>query len=335
MKIVFHSYNTCCQNDAGGVQNRLRKIASLLKDRGFQVELFNPFETKLQKGDILHIFMLSLDNASLIQYAKRMGVKIVMSTIIPLIGERKLKMYKAMSFLPSQTTYKLNRKSLLLCDALITESQQEGDFIIRNYGVDRTRICQIPNGVDIGSHSGDEIYERIGGKKQYVLQVGRFDANKNQLNVIRALKGTGVNVVFIGGAEKSSSCYYDECVKEAEGFDNFHFLGWIDSKSEVLDSAYSHADTVILASHFETFGLTAIEGASKGAKVIFSNKLPIHDYPEFRDCLCFNPSNVTEIKEAIIKSLTLPHPENLQERVINGFSWKSVIDKHIELYKSL
>ena len=94
MKVVFQSSSTCCQNETGGVQIRLRKIASLLVKCGVEVEFFNAFTTKFHRGDILHVFMLSLDNYPLVQYAKAMGVKIVISTIIPLIGEAKLFTYK-------------------------------------------------------------------------------------------------------------------------------------------------------------------------------------------------------------------------------------------------
>ena len=81
MKVIFASYNSCCQNASGGVQNRLRKIASLLQEMGIKTELFNPFETKLEKGDILHVFMLSIDTHFLIQYAKRKGIKVVTKKI--------------------------------------------------------------------------------------------------------------------------------------------------------------------------------------------------------------------------------------------------------------
>lgn len=335
MKIVIQGYAVCCQNDSGGVQNRLRKIASLLSERGICVELFNPFETKLSRGDILHVFMLNFENSPLIQYAKAMGVKVVISTIVPLIDENKLRIYKLFEKFPLMSTYKLNKRSLNLADCLITESQMESDFIKKYYSIDALKMHVIPNGIDVDNYDGDEIFQEIGTHEKYVLQVGRFDSNKNQLNVIKALKGKPYHLVFVGGAEKRSNKYYERCLGEAEGYKNIHFLGWLDNHSKLFQSAYSHADTVILASYYETFGLTALEGGAKGAKLAFSNTLPICRYSEFQNCPSFNPSNIKDIESVITACVEEINDGKLKERVINGFNWNTIIDKHIALYNSI
>lgn len=335
MKVVFASYNACCQNASGGVQNRLRKIASLVADRGLDVELFDPFETKLEKGDILHVFMLSLDTFSLIQYAKSKGVKVVISTIVPLIGSKKLKVYKWLHVLPIVTTYKINRMSLNYADALITESQRESDFIGKYFGINTGKMNVIPNGVDVEKYTGAEIYENIGGAEKYILQVGRFDENKNQINVIRALKNTNIPLVFIGGPGKGNEAYYEKCLKEAQGYSNIHFLGWVDSSSPIIKSAFAHADTVIVPSFYETFGLTAIEGGCMGAKIAFSNTLPITDYPVFSSCLKFAPDNVSQIRETIKQVYEQDKDGLFTENVISTFNWKSVIDEHIRIYNTI
>ena len=335
MKVVFQSYSTCCQNETGGVQIRLRKIASLLVKCGVEVEFFNAFTTKFHRGDILHVFMLSLDNYPLVQYAKAMGVKIVISTIIPLIGEAKLFTYKLMSFLPLMTTYKLNKQTLEAANVLITESEMENAFIHKYYSIDAKKMCVIPNGIEFNDYKGDDIYRKIGTKDKYVLLVGRFDSNKNQLNVIKALKGKNFHVVFIGGAEKCSHDYYDRCVEEAEGFSNIHFLGWLDNQSNLLQSAYAHADTVLLASHFETFGLTAIEGGAKGAKLAFSRTLPIRNFEEFQNCPSFNPSSVRDIEKVVMSCVVANNDDLLGERIIKKFNWDNIIKSHLELYQSI
>lgn len=335
MKIVIQGYTTCCQNDSGGVQNRLRKIATLLSERGINVELFNPFETKLRKGDILHVFMLNFENSSLIQYAKAMGLKIVISTIVPMIDENKLRIYKLFEKIPLMTTYKLNKRSLNLADCLITESQMESDFIEKHFSIDASKMQVIPNGIDLDTYDGDDIYKEIGPCEKYVLMVGRFDSNKNQLNVIKALKGKEFDVVLIGGAEKSSDTYFKQCIDEATGSENIHFLGWVDSKSNLLRSAYAHADTVVLASFYETFGLTAIEGGSKGTKLVFSKTLPILKYPVFHNCLSFNPSSVTDIESNVCECVKRPKDERLREELIKVFNWVSIIDRHLEIYNML
>ncbi len=337
MKIIFQGYNTCCQNVSGGVQNRLMKIASLLQERGVEIELFNPFETKLQAGDILHIFMLSLDNYSLIEYAKFKGVKVVVSTIVPLIDRSKLRLYKAFYPLPLVTSYKFNRTSLFSADVLITESKRESDFIAKYYSVPKDKFYVIPNGVDVDvdKYEGEEIFDKLGKKCKYVLQVGRFDHNKNQLKVIKAMKGRGINVVFIGGPGNGRESYYHSCREEAKGCDNFHFIGWIENKDCLLESAYVHAEVVILPSYYETFGLVAIEGGSRGAKLALSKSLPINDYEVFRKCPKFDPSDISDIRAKIESIYRAPNDGTLAKCIINTFNWGKIIDQHIELYNSL
>ena len=82
MRVLLHAYNTCCQNLAGGVQNRIRKICALLVQRNIIAELFNPYQHKIDDFDILHIFMLKGETLSLMRLAKNRGLKIVLSSII-------------------------------------------------------------------------------------------------------------------------------------------------------------------------------------------------------------------------------------------------------------
>ena len=333
MKVIFHGYNTCCQNSTGGVQLRLRKIASLVEKRGVEVELFNPFVTKFKKGDILHIFMATPENYNLIQYEKRRGVKVVISTIVNLCDEKKLTLYKAIHKLPVFTPYKMIRSDLQVADYLITESQKENAFLKKYYGIDFNKTQIIPNGVDVDDYNGPDIWERLGRQCTYVLQVGRFDSNKNQLNVIRALKDTGVNVVFIGGP--GDEAYYANCLEEAKESPTIHFLGWCDNGSALLKSAYAHADSVILPSFSETFGLTAIEGGMKGAKILFSNTLPILDYPVFSGCRRFSPNNIAEIRKAVEESIKEDKSPAFRQNVIKTFNWDSVVDSHLDIYNRI
>lgn len=334
MKVIFASYYTCCQNASGGVQNRLRKIASLLEERGIKTELFNPFETKLEKGDILHVFMVSTENYGLIKYAKSIGVRVIISTVVPMVNQQKLNIYKVLSKLPIVTTYMLIKMSMIEADLLITESNAESLFINKYYRIPLEKMYVIPNGVDFDDYSGNEIYERIGFSKRFILQVGRFDTNKNQINVIKAAKNKEYDVVFIGGAGIGcDNYYYEECIKEAGEASNIHFLGWVENESYLIKSAYSHAEAVILPSYYETFGLTAIEGGAKGAKLIFSNTLPILSYNMFDKCHTFNPSRYTDIADAIEKTLNEPKDNNISARIRQFFNWKKIIDEHIKIYK--
>ena len=94
MRVVLQGYNTCCQNKAGGVRERIKKIYTLLNNELENVELFNTFSTELQQGDILHVFRLDSENTGLIECAKKRGANVVISTIINLEDGWKIDFYR-------------------------------------------------------------------------------------------------------------------------------------------------------------------------------------------------------------------------------------------------
>lgn len=336
MKVLFQSYNTCCQNTSGGVQNRVRKIHDLLDKRGVQVDYFNPFESHIDDYDILHVFSLNFESYALMQVAHQKGVRIVLSSIVNTINGRKIDIYrKLFGFLPINTTYKLLHKTIHLADVILVETEAELEFINKHYLVDKTKMVIVPNGIEDNLWKGTEIFERIGGEKKYILQVGRFDTNKNQINVIRALKETNIDIVFIGGEDVKDSSYYRQCILEAKGCQNIHFLGWLQPNDPLLKSAFQWADTFVLPSFSETFGLVALEAGICGAKLVLSNTLPILSYKSLHNVSTFNPNNIQQIRDTLIKTFNQDSDKKLRVLIKEEFDWDCIIDKHIQIYTDL
>lgn len=339
MNILIKSYNTCCQNKNGGVQSRLRNIANKLKDRGENVELFNEFTTNINNFDIIHFFKLEPENFALLECAKNNGLKVVISSVIGLNdnNSKKIRLFqKIRRVIPLTTTMEQSARSLELADLIIVETVAEKEFINSNYNISEKKIVIIPNGVDYVEYHGKEIFEAIGGEKKYILQVGRFDKNKNQLNIINAMKDTGIDLVFIGGKDHSEKDnYYQKCLDAAGNASNIHFLGWLDASSNLMKSAYANADTVVLPSYQETFGMVAIEGGVAGAKLALSNTLPILDYSIFDECLTFQPGNLEDIRETLIDAFKRDKSADFTERFRQAFSWESVIDDHMRYYAEI
>lgn len=336
MKILFHSYNTCCQNTSGGVQVRMRKIRDLLLSRGHIVDFFSTFETRIEDYDILHVFALNFESLLIMKVAKERGLKIVLSSVVNTINGSKIDLYRCLfSKTPIMTTYKLLDQTIKLADNIIVETEAEGAFISKHYKISQDKMRVIPNGIDVDSWEGREIFEELPGVEKYVLQCGRFDKNKNQLNVIRALKGLGIDVVFVGGEDAKGGNYFETCKREAQGDMHFHFLGWVPQNSPLLRSVYRWADTLVLPSHYETFGLVALEAGIMGAKLVLSNTLPILSYKSMSSCETFNPDNVNEIRDAVTKTFSSPQSNIIINAMKTEFSWGSVIDSHESVYNSL
>ena len=339
MKVIIHAYNTCCQNLMGGVQIRARKFKELLESRGIHTTFFSPFETVIENNDILHIFGARPENLWLMKCAKAKGAKVILSSIINAENGFKYDFYRLFvnRFIKLYTIQRMLFDVLREADMLIAETEKEKRFLVRHFGLKNDKIAVIPNGVEEPQNINNCEIQSITTKK-YALCVGRFDKNKNQLNLINAIKDTNLNLVFVGGADYSqnnSNSYYNECVKQANNCDNIFFLGWLKSNSPLLASAYKNAEVLVAPSFQETFGLTIVEGGMAGAKLAISKTLPILEYDCFKDCLTFNPKDVKDIRNVVIKAFNDEKSDELKNRLIETFSWKTVIDKHIKIYDEM
>lgn len=337
MKIIITGYNTSNQNIAGGVKIRVKRIYQELSQReDVSVEYFCPMTSDLRDCDILHLFKLEPEFASLVSCAKKLGVKVVLSSIINLVGGKRVWLKRNIfSKIPG---FAISRDIFYILDSvdsIITETYQEKNFIEKYYGVTSDKIVVIGNGIDQDDYAGNEIFDVIETTDKYILQVGRMNENKNIHSVIKSLKGTSLHYVCVGNGDHDDCDYVNYCKGIAGGDEHFHFLGWIDSKSNLLRSAYANAHVFVMSSFQETFSLVALEGAVHGCNMAMTKTLPIHDFHVFDDCWLFDPSNVDDIREKIVAAYNSPLTDNTKNKVLETFSWKKIIDEHIEIYKSL
>jgi len=334
MKILINSYNKVFQNEAGGVQMRIKKFFHLLNGVEHEVKLFDKWNDNISDYDILHTFKLSLDDYQLIAYAKSKGIPIVISSVVPQEGSLKIKINLWISkLLPIHTAYYFSKRMLDMADVIVAQTNKESEFISTNYKVSKAKIKVIPNGVSIENNVSDIIFSKINIHKPYVLQVGRFDENKNQINVIRALKNSNIPVVFIGGADPSDLEYYELCKKEAT--DNMFFLGWIKNDDPILSSAYANAQVVVLPSHKEIFGNSLIEGGAYGANLVVTDELPIYDWGIGDYCNQINPKDIVDIKNKIKEAFYSSKNDKLKTIINEKFSWNTILEEHINLYRNI
>lgn len=331
-RILINTYDTAFQNKAGGVHNRIERTVDAIRNANVPVDYFDKFNSVIDDYDVLHVFMLNVESYGLIKLAKAKGKKVVISSIVTLSGKFQLSAYWLVRRMPIMTTYKILFEICRLADSIIVETNREAEFVKKYYHVEQSKIHIIPNGADAVTSESKVIYELIGKKCEYTLEVGRFDSNKNQLSVIRALKNTDIEVVFIGGASPSEPDYYERCVKEANGAENIHFLGWIDSKDDIIKSAYANAKALISSSFYETFGLTIIEGAMAGNIPVVSRTLPILEYEVFKDCITFDPNDIDDIREKTEYAMKQEKSPEFVRAITESFSWEKVANDHIDVY---
>jgi glycosyltransferase involved in cell wall biosynthesis len=166
----------------------------------------------------------------------------------------------------------------------------------------------------------------------FILSVGRIEPRKNQLNLIRALKGTGLQLVFIGDYVPDYKKYYEVCRDEADK--NTKFLGHINHNDTLLASAYAACSIFVLQGWFETPGLAALEAGFAGARLAVTKDGSTREY--FKDYAAyFHPGSPRNIREVVIKVLNNKKSDDCRRYIMKNFLWSNAADEYIKIYKRL
>jgi glycosyltransferase involved in cell wall biosynthesis len=192
-------------------------------------------------------------------------------------------------------------------------------------------------------HNGiDETMSRVGpglfvdayGLEDFVLQVGRISQYKGQVALIESLKGSGMDLVFIGDImpdEKETRERFLALVEENEWI---HYLGSMEHDSETLASAYCAAKVHALPSHSESVGNVNLEAASCGANIVTLRNEAIYEYLGDYAIYC-DPFSTESIRESVMEAMGRPRQTELRERVLREFSWDKIADELIQIYERL
>ena len=338
MRILLDSHSTVTQNDSGGLQVRIFEHQRALKTKNVHCKLFNKWEDKIEDFDLYHLFKVTKDSYNEVLFAKQKGKKVVVSAVVPLSGRKNISISLFLSSVfHLSLPYEFIRKVLDLADIVTTQTEDEKIFLIKYFKLKDFKVVVIPNGVShrfVEQKQSEVSFSAVYNlHKPYVLQVGRFDKNKNQLSVIKALRKTNIPVVFVGGPFVNEIDYYEQCKNELT--DNMVMTGWLDHKSDLILSAFREAKVLVLPSYHETFGNVLIEGGVSGTNLACSETLPINKHELSRYWTTFKPTDEASIRKAILYEYEKASDIDMQDAFISTFSWDKVIDQYLCVYRKL
>jgi glycosyltransferase involved in cell wall biosynthesis len=285
------------------------------------------------------------------QLKKKLGVKQVHT--YHSLGAVK---YKSVTTIPIIATTRLATEKAVLetGDRIVATSPQEKEHM-RSLVSQKGKIDIIPCGTDIrrfGSIDPQQARAQLGisPESKVVLYVGRFDQRKGIETLVRAvnlskLRGNSDLKLIIGGGSRpgqSDGMERDriESIVDELGMRDFTiFPGRLGDTD--LHVYYAAADVCVVPSHYEPFGLVAIEAMASGVPVVASDVggLQFTVVPEETGLLA-PPKDEVAFAEAIDRILS--HPEwrnqlghNARKRVEEMFSWDGVASQLGELYTKL
>lgn len=209
-------------------------------------------------------------------------------------------------------------------DLLLPNSESEMLRLKKDYAIDQNYKV-VPNAVN-----KNLFIEKTNHERDIVLCVARLEGRKNQLNVIRALNNTEYKVIFIGASSNNQSSYVQQCKSEAAK--NIEFIDHL-PQNELLDY-YSRARVHVLASWFETTGLSNLEAAAMGCNLVVGDRGDVKDYFGPHAFYC-NPGSANSIKEAVTKAWQSEKKDVLQKQILHNFTWEAAAEATISAYKKV
>lgn len=264
--------------------------------------------------------------------------------------------YQVVSNRPPIADIRLQVEKQILeqADCIVANSPQEKDHL-RTLVSDQGYIEIIPLGTNVECfHPISKLKARtqleLNPTEQIVLYVGRFDPRKGIETMVRACaqsraRRTGnLRLVIVGGScpdriDGPERKRIEQIVQEVGLTERTLFAGRIDH--EFLLFYYACADICVIPSHYEPFGLVAIEAMACGTPVVASEVGGLkHTVVHEQTGLLVPPQNTKAFAEAVDQILANEMWAkclgiNASERVRNHFSLQKTVGQLNSLYQKL
>lgn len=220
--------------------------------------------------------------------------------------------------------HKSIREILQQAKCVLVNADDEYRQLVKWYAVEPP-FMTVPNGIDTSL-----FIPQPGVKKdpELLLCVARIEGIKNQHHLIRAVNNTSFKLLLIGDAAPNQEKYYEQCKRMAAA--NVSFLAYV--PQEELTGYYARAKVHVLPSWFEVCGLSSLEAAAMGCRVVITDNGYARSY--FKDDAFYcDPAQPASILAAIQKAAGSDVDSTLQSRIIDQYSWQQTAEKIVAAYK--
>jgi glycosyltransferase involved in cell wall biosynthesis len=222
-------------------------------------------------------------------------------------------------------------RALAVADLIVVNSRAEGRLLVDDFRRYEPSQKMPPfavaySGVDgVFFEGSPERGRKLVGEEPYVLCVGRPEARKNQLLLCHAMRGVPRRLVLIGQVLPGNERLMEACRHALPSVVHLPHL-----EPAALADVYAAADVHVLASHYETTGLSTLEAMAAGTPVVVGRGPCVEEY--FGGCGSFvDPKNVREIREAIVAALG--RPRGCERRMARSYSWERTADELLRAYE--
>jgi glycogen(starch) synthase len=222
-------------------------------------------------------------------------------------------------------------------DSLITCSASMSDEISALFGPDLAEVRVIRNGIDTAGWPFATRRPRTGPAE--LLFMGRLEYEKGVQDAIAALpriRRTHPGTTLTVAGEGTQQLWLVEQARKHKVLKAVDFVGHVNHQ-ELLGLLH-RADAAVLPSHYEPFGIVALEAAAAGAPLVTSNVGGLGEAViSGRTGISCPPRDVAGLAAAVRTVLDDPaaaqrHAVSARGRLTSDFSWRTVASDTAQVY---
>jgi len=219
---------------------------------------------------------------------------------------------------------------------IIVITPQVKQVLIQKLDIKDNKIKVVYNGVDITKYKNAKAYskEDFFDKNSIILiQVSRFQSAKDQKTVIKtlALLPDTYKLLLVGDGDTQEEC--KQLVQSLSLQERVQFLG---NRTDI-PSLLKTANIAVQSSHWEGFGLTAVEAMAAGKPIIASNVIGLKDIVSGYG-LIFEKGNENDLLEKIHFLADENNYKQIAEKCsqrAEKFQLTTMVEETVALYQKL
>lgn len=213
--------------------------------------------------------------------------------------------------------------------AVLVSGVAEKEVLCADFDLPPAKVQVVPVGVEEHFFRPDPSpFIKATGLKDFVFMAARISREKNQLSLLKALRGLKVPLVLAGMI--NDPVYFALCRQEGEG--QLVYLGhW---PLAHLPPVYAAARVHVLPSRYEIPGLASLEAAAAGCQVISTRVGTAREYLG-EDAWYCEPGDIAGLRRALEEALVAPARATLAERMQQEYSWHKTGQKTLAVYEKV
>ena len=322
MKALFYNYPWAMDVPGGG-ERQMLAYRHYLPQFGVQADLYDMWNPALDDYQIFHAFSVMPGVIEMSDYAKRRGLKLVVSTNLWMTQSTK-----------QDYPFKQIWNLLQLADKVIVNSDTEGNVLSDVFSMDRGKFHTVYNAAEpdftIPCHP-QKFRDTFGIDSPYVLNVANIEPRKNQLRFIEILREERPDLMIVIAGKIRDFAYGNACIEA--GGDKLRIIGSVPYASEMLRSAMNGCAFFAMPSLLETPSIAAIEASAMGAKILLTEVGSTREY--FGDSVTYVNPTSTESMRTAIRSIETASNAGSVWAAHTRFIWPMVMPDLVRCYQSL